>query len=776
MKQRDWSHLLLFVWVFILPWLLFGCSGAHTSHQSGNPVSDTTVARNAAMPKVVGIAPFRVSLSLPDDIKVPEDGGYCQWETGDGHRHIGTALEYEYTVPGIYHPSWTIYRGKTVVKTAQQETVEVLGLSDARCESRNSLQDLTEFGHEVSRKLDETSLAKAITLSVHSGFVLVSPPNFNTIGFIRGRGSTAFAESRDFIFTYYSDNLFALSKATGKVAFQVDFSDLTSSRVSVEALAYSSAQKALFVLVYPITEEEVKGTCYTITPGTWTIERLPTASPIRPYTAGFQMIVNDETNQLILTTSGPMAPSRLMILSGTTGDLLYQSSFPCSGYRGMQIDVKRHALWLADNDTVYRISLGVDGLPIGGSKIKLACETIAIDQNTGLCYCIRATNNTQPLEIVVLDGELQLALTASVDNLQAGLVSSLTRCGAKVVDRPQGGTLLIAGDKIDAISLQTFNLKSSCPIKVDTWVVGEAKDGTTIFIDPWSLTLFSLKKDKLSPFGTTPEKLLRYRGKLLDAIWVSLKGAIILLFPESLVMWDPTNGNISVISLEKYVTDNYRSTLERVRILSLSADGSIFLHLPGRYSSQNPVYYANWKSRTVAKVLDNAPFDRTINYYDKFKSFVWLQDGAVVLNKKRQEIILPQNVCWDEKAGLAIDQSTGIAVAVSAQPSGIIGIVDLEQGKLNQLIFVGPWRGRPLQQLKGGNLWITDSDKVQWLSISEQPGDSSKCYSIPYSLQGYPLYSPDPKHVNIACNGSMYLLTQSYNGAIYVASLSDLRL
>lgn len=790
MRRRICVGLSVFaLFAFSLSCML-GCGGPGTAERGGDPSTsrsngelsseipqlDIAVPQEPGVPRAVGVVPFAFSAALPNEIEVPDGEWYCQWETGDGRRHLGTTLEHEYTSPGMYTPSWTILHGEEVWDTGFEE-VEVLGILDGRCESGDADLDLTDMGFTAARQLDEASLESAVTLPTRNGFILVSPADLAVIRRIRyeqGVSPAPFVESPSLVFVDLGDEVLGVAKADGATAFRVDFRDLSSQRVRVSAMAYSASRDALFVLVYPSTEDEVNGVLYTVALGTGKVDRLPAPSPIRPYTAGFRTVYNDATDQLLVVTSGLFGASqRLLVVDGITGELVHQLDLRCGGTRGLHLDLERQELWLSGSGVVLRVRLGADGIPVDSAGVQLDCQAIAIDSHTGLCYCLKDVHDrTGPAEIVVLDAELRASLTGAVEAIEALLTDSLHPNALRVVDQPDGRALLIAGSEIYAVSLSTLLLKTSCPAETETWAVGESETGSMIFLDPWSRVVFSLERgsDAIRQLAAPPEAIRSISTELLDATWDAPNRTLFLLFRDRLAKWDTSTSDVAVISLEEYVTSSSRSTLDRVRIVSPSATGSVFIRLPGRAASGDPVYHAYWEEDSVVQVSNEPPRDCSVYYCRDLASLVWVKDGEVVFSESRESITLPQNVRWDEEAGLTILQSTGIAVVLSLQPSGLAAIVDLERGEVIRLLFAGPRRGEAFPLSGNDSVWITADGSVYHLYVAGDSAGLASCFSIPYSIQGSSTGFHDSKRVWVSRDGSTYVLAESDTGNVHVVT------
>ena len=96
--------------------------------------------------------------------------------------------------------------------------VEVLAIEDVRCESDAIETDIAAAGCAAPRPMDEGVLASTVTLATRDGFALVLPEELEVVSFIpcgHGLSPAPLAESDRYVFTYYGDVLYALSKANG---------------------------------------------------------------------------------------------------------------------------------------------------------------------------------------------------------------------------------------------------------------------------------------------------------------------------------------------------------------------------------------------------------------------------------------------------------------------------------------------------------------------------------------------------------------------------------
>jgi hypothetical protein len=738
----------------------------------------TEATPKAAVKRTLGLAPFEYTTAVPSELQPPEGEWHCEWETGDGLRHIGKTLVHKYSVPGSYTVLWTIYSDGHIAASGE-EVVEVLRIEDVRCESDAIESDIAAAGYAAPRpsSVDEEELASTVTLATEGGFALVLPEELEVVSFITyepGQSSAAFAESDSYVFTCYGDVLYAVSKADGTQALSLDFGDVESGRVAVSAIAYATNRDSLYVLVYPNNEEEVQGTCYTVAPGTWEVSRLPFEAPTRAYTATFRAVYNEKTDQLLLLSSGVYAPPQLTIVDGTTGETMQQAGVRSSGSRGVHLDQERQALWLADNNVVLRIELDEFGMAASSAGVQLTCEGIAIDPLSGLCYCLQDRGNSSDSSaILVLDDSASTVLTGTIESLEPHKVHFLHQHGMEVVDRPTGRSLLVFGSEVYAISLSTLQIEESCPAVADLWTCGETRDGDLLFLDPDSLALFALERGArgISEIAIAPQPIAGIAEQLLDVAWDATSGVVFMLFRNLISKWDVESGDVSMISLEERITDSYRSTLDRMCLVSPSATGSVFLRLPGRAEAENPIYHAYWEGNSIVMVSNAAPTDCAVHYCKALASFVWMEDGVVHFSEKREPIELPSNVRWNEEAGFSLAEDGGTAVATSVQPRGLLAVVDLAESAVSDVLYLGQLCGNSLALLRDNSLWITSHGLVHHVDFAHRAGGPATCVSVPFSIEGSIMDFPSERRVGASRDGSIYTLIELDTGLIHVLDL-----
>jgi hypothetical protein len=753
--------------------LTSGCGGDRAGVKPG--ALATSGKAKPDSDRIVGIAPFKYTSSVPGNVKVSGDD-WCEWDTGDGSRYIGATLTHTYTVPGVYYASWTVRLRERVISTGSSE-VEVIAASNSACPTKAAIPSMADVGVTARQRLGPGIMASSVGLPSWAGFALVSTSALSTTSVVpvsHGLDTPPLAEADDCIFTFDGDVVYATSKSLGEEVFHVSFGERTARRVEVEAIAYSSLLDMLFVLVYPRGEEEVTGTCYTIRNGTWTIGQLGQPTPVRPYTAGFRMLVNDKTETLLVTVGGMWAGSSLFVLDCGSGSTIAEQSIQGRGFRGLHLDDARQHLWLVDNETVSGkaavlcVSLDVRGVPEAVTGIGLDCVAVAIDTETGDCYCLVNTGHSMAsAKFAVLDEHASLRFIATVDRVACGYVDSLHPDGMRVETCGGQRLLLIAGQKVYAITVQTMQLMKELQLEVDSWVVGHTGDGHAILLYPSTLDLWQLDEQSASIqlLAARPDRLAQYVGGVLDATWDAESGSLCLLSADAFAHWNPSSGEVREVSLGKAVAGAQQAVLAGMGIVASSPDGFAILRLPGQTAARGAVYKADWKRRSLTSLAADLPGDSGVAYSERLGACLWIEGGRLESSSKRLSVALPVNVQW-ERSGIAVSSEAAIAVVASAQPSGLLATVDLNTGRLTKVAYIGTQQGAVLLALGGDSLWVTDTNSALRVSVSGTA--PTACWSLPPSLS--PSYGPgfpNRNHVAISSDGETYTVTSGVNGCVY---------
>jgi len=750
--------------------LISGCGNSRQSPASADGKSVGSSKPTQALSPVY-VVPYTYAATLPAQCVPAGEGWYCEWDMGDGSRYRGANVRHKYTGPGHYSPSWTVHSGDRITASGEAE-IELLSAVDASCAQRSQYTTLTDIAREAGRDLG-TDATQLVGIPSWAGFALISRSPLKTVGLVpidHGLEPPPQAEAEDCVFTYYGAVVYAMSKATGKTVFQIDFEERTSSRVDVMSIAYSREHGELFVLVYPRGDEEVAGSCYTIRNGTWAVTKLPQLTPKRPYTAGFEMVADDKCDALLVVAGGIWASSRVFVLSYDTGGTIGEVAIPRSGFRGVHLDSERQNLWLADGKVVLRLILDPRGIPIHSAGAELECLAITVDDETGDCYCLLNTDyTTQPARLAVFSEDGTLRFTASVDGVAANAVATLDPYGMCLQTLMGKRLLLIAGREVYAIEVSTMQLTRTFPLEIDTWILGQKADGT-VLLQPQALDLWLLPRGSrtLQHLAQMPPSLGGYEGQLLDACWDPASGTAILLFPGLAANWDPTTGRVETLSLAEYVPDSQQSTLRQMGIVSCPTGSIAIIRLPGKTAKESAVYRLDWKRKRLTSIAGSVPTDSALGCSYQNDALWWVEAGTIRSTSATPTITLPENVRWDEQVGTVTSLDSTTAAVLSSSPSGLLALVDLADHRVSGILDIGSQSEQPVLQLAGKTLWIAAHDSL--LRVDLAGTSPVRCFRVPYSL-GFESSSDLAKgrlRVGLSAGGNVFVLTSFPDGVAYV--------
>ena len=755
-----------------------------SNQQSVEPSSESEVAVSeeqsaSIVPEIpepiIGVAPFDYSASIPNALDLPVDEWYCEWTSGDGSRHIGSTFKHRYESPGDFVVTWTVHSEDTVLASGSQR-IQTLQIIDVR-PTRDS-SDLLETAEFWRYQLSDQALEGSLVLPHRSGLALISSNGQTVLGNLRfsyGAYPVPYANAPMYVYSHDDDKVYAFRKSDGATAFEVDVNQLLPYNARISAIAYSASQSGVFVLAYPRGEEKVTGHCFFIQEGTGKTTQLPAPSPIRQYTADFRMIVDDQAKKLIVISWGVYAPTTLFMLDYESGETVFSQSSPNTGFTGIHLDETRRNLWLSEASSVFgdgrvtRLILDPTGSVLDSKSVTLNCSSIAIDPESGDCYCVRDVSRSESLAmLVVLDQDLRETLTASIDSLQRSETASLHRYATKIISIEGDAHLLLAGEEVHNISMKTMIADTLSSTSIERWIIGHSSSEEPILLDPLSYSLYipdpndrnSLIHFKSIPLPHTTDEL-----QLVSAFWDTERSVCYLLFTDRIAQFTAETGTVREVSLKSHVQNSYSSTIERIRIIGLRPDGEIMIRLPGERSTENPAYLVDWQRQQLARVLDEAPSSSNVSYCSVLDALTWAEGGYIYVGDETSSIQLPRNVGWDEETGVAVNPSSSTAVVLSQNPIGFVAVVDLATGIVKGILYVGNLDRNAVPRLRQTALWISSDYSVYRLILEGSDEGTATDWAIPYDLRrsgGSDFFGS--RHLSVTTNPDILYLVRSKTG------------
>lgn len=610
-----------------------GDEAAPSSEEAPDAAVDSLDAEEAdEWPQYVGIAPFEVKLRLPADTPALTGERFCRWDLGDGTAFVGISPGHKYMQPGQYEARWSIFDQESAI-AAGLCYVTVLPLVELEIDQIEEAFE-QDWPHSETLHIRNCTGYEAdheILIAGEDGFSFVNTETWQVRMFVpytddmprRYQEVPEYAETESYLFVDTgSGQVSVLEKESGQTVQQIQFAGPSNASARIWCLAADAESGTLYAIVYPDTYTPESGWIYRWDENNWTVERLDSPAPERPWNSvgeKMQLLVDAETETLFTLMELETLVTRdadgeavslrnqlrqaIAVLDASTGSQRGRVDIP------IESDVVGRFSLIPDLGTLcYATKRGLVTIPISEllsqSEVTqtlledLVCG-FSVDESSGDLYCItyRGGNRSPMLHRVNCASKQREEVDLS--NLLPGYSGTIDIQIGFANGPGETSVALGMGRELFALRPGSYSLERRLPLCRTLEVLGldTARDQVVLFEPAVGAVQF------FGPVSNGDEAHLSRPTALPDpevirqAVWDDHLGMLVLVYDTRVAQWDPVSETL-IAEIDSTAAPFQKSYFTAIP-LGVPRSGKTLLWISSRGEMSSPMFEIDWEARSI---------------------------------------------------------------------------------------------------------------------------------------------------------------------------------